>query len=71
VDKAASEKNGSEKQLSNIEAHPPIHKILNNFGNKFHNRGPSHSSVANMMLNHQRDPEAISIYVHDYPYYGR
>lgn len=34
-------KNRSEK-LSTIEAHLPIHKILNTFGNKFHNRGPSH-----------------------------
>ena len=31
VDKAPSEKNGSEKKLLTIEAHPPIQNIHNNF----------------------------------------
>ena len=34
VDKAPPEKIGSEKKLLTIEAHPPIHKILNYFRKK-------------------------------------
>ena len=34
MDKAPPDKTGSEKKLSTIEAHPPLHKIRNYFGKK-------------------------------------